>query len=206
RRAARADPRAARRARRRRGAERRAVSPVGRDAGAKAPRARGWAHARRLAARRRARAGHRGRDLRRAAPDPARAPRAPGRLPLDKLGGGSWERVKAKTRESILAMARELLEVYAAREAHGRPAYGTADGLYRDFAARFPFEETPDQQRAIDDVLADLARDKPMDRLVCGDVGFGKTEVAMRAAFLAVLEGKQVAVLVPTTVLAQQHL
>ena len=126
--------------------------------------------------------------------------------PLDKLGGGSWERVKAKTRESILAMARELLEVYAAREAHGRPAYGTADGLYRDFAARFPFEETPDQQRAIDDVLADLARDKPMDRLVCGDVGFGKTEVAMRAAFLAVLEGKQVAVLVPTTVLAQQHL
>src|SRR5437867_795897 len=126
--------------------------------------------------------------------------------PLDKLGGGSWERVKAKTRESILAMARELLEVYAAREAHGRPAYGTADGLYRDFAARFPFEETPDQQRAIDDVLADLARDKPTDRLVCGDVGFGKTEVAMRAAFLAVLEGKQVAVLVPTTVLAQQHL
>src|SRR5437763_11923695 len=126
--------------------------------------------------------------------------------PLDKLGGGSWERVKAKTRESILAMARELLAVYAAREAHGRPAYGTADGLYRDFAARFPFEETPDQQRAIDDVLADLARDKPMDRLVCGDVGFGKTEVAMRAAFLAVLEGKQVAVLVPTTVLAQQHL
>src|SRR5207253_1824274 len=124
----------------------------------------------------------------------------------DELGGGAGERVKARTRESILAMARELLEVYAAREAHGRPAYGTADGLYRDFAARFPFEETPDQQRAIDDVLADLARDKPMDRLVCGDVGFGKTEVAMRAAFLAVLEGKQVAVLVPTTVLAQQHL
>ncbi|TMA39526.1 MAG: DEAD/DEAH box helicase, partial [Deltaproteobacteria bacterium] len=126
--------------------------------------------------------------------------------PLDKLGGASWERVKAKTRESILAMAKELLGVYAAREAHGRPAYGAADGLYREFVARFPFEETPDQQRAIDDVLADLVRDKPMDRLVCGDVGFGKTEVAMRAAFLAVLEGKQVAVLVPTTVLAQQHL
>ena len=126
--------------------------------------------------------------------------------PLDKLGGSSWERVKAKTRESILAMAKELLDVYAAREAHGRPAYGAADGLYREFVARFPFEETPDQQRAIDDVLADLAREKPMDRLVCGDVGFGKTEVAMRAAFLAVLEGKQVAVLVPTTVLAQQHL
>src|SRR5438876_2220933 len=126
--------------------------------------------------------------------------------PLDKLGGTSWERVKAKTRESLLAMAKELLDVYAAREAHGRPAYGAADGLYREFVARFPFEETPDQQRAIDDVLADLAREKPMDRLVCGDVGFGKTEVAMRAAFLAVLEGKQVAVLVPTTVLAQQHL
>src|SRR5437763_1241474 len=133
----------------------------------------------------------------------------PGRKPLalvGGLGGGPWERVKAETREWILAMARERLAVYAGREAHGRPAYGTADGLYRDFAARFPFEETPDQQRAIDDVLADLARDKPMDRLVCGDVGFGKTEVAMRAAFLAVLEGKQVAVLVPTTVLAQQHL
>src|SRR5437763_4724 len=103
-------------------------------------------------------------------------------------------------------MAKELLDVHAAREAHGRPAYGAADGLYREFVARFPFEVTPDQQRAIDDVLADLAREKPMDRLVCGDVGFGKTEVAMRAAFLAVLEGKQVAVLVPTTVLAQQHL
>ncbi len=126
--------------------------------------------------------------------------------PLDKLGGTSWERVKAKTKESILAMAHELLHVYAAREAHGRPAYGAADGLFREFVARFPFEETPDQQRAIEEVLSDLASDKPMDRLVCGDVGFGKTEVAMRAAFLAVLEGKQVAVLVPTTILAQQHL
>src|SRR3989454_7833296 len=126
--------------------------------------------------------------------------------PLDKLGGASWERVKAKTRESILAMAKELLGIYAVREAHGRPAYGAADGLYREFVARFPFEGAPDQQGATDDVLADLVRDKPMDRLVCGDVGFGKTEIAMRAAFLAVLEGKQVAVLVPTTVLAQQPL
>src|SRR5262249_51172236 len=113
---------------------------------------------------------------------------------LDKLGGTSWERVKAKTRESVLAMAHELLRIYAAREAHGRPGYQTDEQLYREFAARFPFEETPDQQRAIDDVLADLERGKPMDRLVCGDVGFGKTEVAMRAAFLAVLGGKQVAV------------
>ncbi len=125
---------------------------------------------------------------------------------LDKLGGTSWERVKAKTRESVLAMAHELLRVYAAREAHGRPSYQTDEQLYREFVARFPFEETPDQQRAIEDVVADLERDKPMDRLVCGDVGFGKTEVAMRAGFLAVLAGKQVAVLVPTTVLAQQHL
>ena len=124
---------------------------------------------------------------------------------VDKLGGTSWERLKAKTRESVLAMAQELLEVYAAREAHGRPPYSEADGLDREFAARFPFEETPDQQRAIDDVLVDLAASKPMDRLVCGDVGFGKTEVALRAAWAVVLAGKQVAVLVPTTVLAQQH-
>src|SRR5438034_829065 len=126
--------------------------------------------------------------------------------PLDKLGGTSWERVKAKTRESLLAMAQELVQVYAAREAHGRAAYQESDGLYAEFAARFAFEETPDQQRAIDEVLADLGREKPMDRLICGDVGYGKTEVAMRAAWVAVLGGKQVALLVPTTILAQQHL
>ncbi len=126
--------------------------------------------------------------------------------PLDKLGGTSWERVKAKTRESLLAMAHELVQLYAAREAHGRQAYGEADGLQAEFAARFAFEETPDQQRAIDDMMADLARDKPMDRLICGDVGYGKTEVAMRAAWAVVLAGRQVALLVPTTILAQQHL
>jgi transcription-repair coupling factor (superfamily II helicase) len=125
---------------------------------------------------------------------------------LDKLGGTSWERVKAKTKESLLAMAHELLDVYAAREAHGRTSYGEQDGLYAEFVARFPFEETPDQQRAIDEVLADLGHEKPMDRLICGDVGYGKTEVAMRAAWVAVSAGKQVAILVPTTVLAQQHL
>jgi transcription-repair coupling factor (superfamily II helicase) len=124
---------------------------------------------------------------------------------LDKLGGTSWERVKAKTKESILAMAHDLVRVYAAREAHTRVPY-QEDGLYQEFAARFPFEETPGQQRAIEEVLGDLGGARPMDRLVCGDVGFGKTEVAMRAAFLAVLAGKQVAVLVPTTILAQQHL
>jgi transcription-repair coupling factor (superfamily II helicase) len=124
---------------------------------------------------------------------------------LDKLGGTSWERVKTKTKESILAMAHDLVRVYAAREAHTRVPY-QEDGLYQEFTARFPFEETPGQQRAIEEVLGDLGGARPMDRLVCGDVGFGKTEVAMRAAFLAVLAGKQVAVLVPTTILAQQHL
>src|SRR3989449_9607144 len=103
-------------------------------------------------------------------------------------------------------MAQELVQVYAAREAHGRAAYQESDGLYEEFAARFAFEETPDQQHAIDDVLADLGREKPMDRLVGGDVGFGKTEVAMRAAFVAILAGKQGAVLVATPALAQQHL
>ena len=124
---------------------------------------------------------------------------------LDKLGGTAWERVKAKTKESILAMAHDLVRVYAAREAHTRVPY-QEDGLYQEFAARFAFEETPGQQRAIEEVLGDLGGSRPMDRLVCGDVGFGKTEVAMRAAYLAVLAGKQVAVLVPTTILAQQHL
>jgi transcription-repair coupling factor (superfamily II helicase) len=102
-------------------------------------------------------------------------------------------------------MAHELAKVYAGREAHGRTPYAAFDGLYQEFAARFSFEETPDQQRAIEDVLADLGREKPMDRLVCGDVGYGKTEVAMRAAFVSAMEGQQVAVLVPTTVLALQH-
>jgi transcription-repair coupling factor (superfamily II helicase) len=125
---------------------------------------------------------------------------------LDKLGGASWERTKARAHESVLAMAHELVQLYAAREAHGRTGVTETDGLYREFTAGFAFEETPDQQRAIDDVLGDLARTKAMDRLICGDVGFGKTEVAMRAAFLTAMAGKQVAVLVPTTVLAQQHL
>ncbi len=124
---------------------------------------------------------------------------------LDKLGGNSWETTKKKTRESVLAMARELLSVYAARQLDERPPYGHADDIYREFEARFPFEETPDQRQAIDDAIADLAGNKPMDRLVCGDVGYGKTEVALRAAFLAAMNGGQVAVLVPTTVLAHQH-
>ncbi|MBI4516459.1 MAG: transcription-repair coupling factor [Deltaproteobacteria bacterium] len=124
---------------------------------------------------------------------------------LDKLGGESWERVKKKARESVLAMAKELLDIYAARAVLEGHAYPSPDDYFREFEAAFPFEETPDQQRAIDDVIADLQQHKPMDRLICGDVGYGKTEVAMRAAFVSVMDGQQVAVLVPTTVLAQQH-
>ena len=125
---------------------------------------------------------------------------------LDKLGGTSWEKVKAKTRKSIFAMAEELVQLYAARQAREGHACAPPDTLYREFEAAFEYEETPDQQRAIDEALADMQRKKPMDRLVCGDVGYGKTEVAMRAAFLAVEGSKQVAVLAPTTILAQQHL
>jgi transcription-repair coupling factor (superfamily II helicase) len=131
---------------------------------------------------------------------------ADGRAPaLDRLGGQSWERVKRKTREAIQAMARELLEIHAVRESTERPPFAALDGMYEEFIARFPFEETSGQRAAIDDVIADLQGSKPMDRLVCGDVGYGKTEVALRAAFLVVESGQQVAVLVPTTVLAQQH-
>jgi transcription-repair coupling factor (superfamily II helicase) len=124
---------------------------------------------------------------------------------LDKLGGTAWERVKAKTKEALLSMARELVEIGAKRQVLAGESFESGDPLFQEFEARFPFDETPDQQKAIDDVLADLASEKPMDRLVCGDVGYGKTEVAMRAAFAVVMAGRQVAVLVPTTVLAQQH-
>ena len=125
---------------------------------------------------------------------------------LDRLGGTSWERVKAKARKSIFAMAEELVQLYALREARAGTAFAPPDAMYKEFEAAFEYEETPDQQRAIDETLAGLQGKKPMDRLICGDVGYGKTEVAMRAAFLAVEGGKQVAVLAPTTILAQQHL
>ncbi len=124
---------------------------------------------------------------------------------LDKLGGTAWERVKAKTREALLSMARELVELGAKRRVLQGESYESGDPLYQEFEARFPFDETPDQERAIAEVLGDLTGERPMDRLVCGDVGFGKTEVAMRAAFVVAMAGRQVAVLVPTTVLAQQH-
>jgi transcription-repair coupling factor (superfamily II helicase) len=125
---------------------------------------------------------------------------------LDRLGGTAWEKVKARARKSIMAMAEELVQLYAFRAARAGTSFAPPDTMYKEFEAAFEFEETPDQQRAIDETLAGMQGNKPMDRLVCGDVGYGKTEVAMRAAFLAVEGGKQVAVLAPTTILAQQHL
>jgi transcription-repair coupling factor (superfamily II helicase) len=124
---------------------------------------------------------------------------------LDRLRGGSWDRVKKRTREAVLAMAADLIEIYAAREAVEGHAFPHPGRDYEDFAARFEFEETPDQAAAIDEVIRDMARSKPMDRLICGDAGFGKTEVALRAAFVAAMDARQVAVLTPTTVLAEQH-
>ncbi|MBJ7553162.1 transcription-repair coupling factor [Marinomonas spartinae] len=125
--------------------------------------------------------------------------------PLHKLGTDKWSVAKQKAAEKARDTAAELLEIYAKREARVGHAFSRPDEQYELFAAGFPFEETPDQQLAIDAVIKDMLNPKPMDRLICGDVGFGKTEVAMRAAFLAVAGGKQVAVLVPTTLLAQQH-
>ena len=125
--------------------------------------------------------------------------------PLHKLGTEQWQKAKRKAAERAHDVAAELLDIYARRAARQGHSYTEPDDQYRAFAAAFPFEETPDQEEAIHNVIADMVSEKPMDRLVCGDVGFGKTEVAMRAAFLAVHGGKQVAVLVPTTLLAQQH-
>jgi len=125
--------------------------------------------------------------------------------PLHRLGSEAWQKAKRKAAEQVRDVAAELLDIYARRAA--REGYAFADPKldYETFSAGFPFEETPDQQTTIEAVRADMLAPKPMDRLVCGDVGFGKTEVAMRAAFIAVHGGKQVAILVPTTLLAQQH-
>ncbi|PWB80730.1 MAG: hypothetical protein C3F08_03720, partial [Candidatus Methylomirabilota bacterium] len=124
---------------------------------------------------------------------------------LDRLGSASWAKAKERVKASVREMARELLALYAARQVIQGYALPPDTTWQREFEAGFPYEETPDQLRAIADVKADMERDRPMDRLICGDVGYGKTEVAMRAAFKAVIGGKQVAVLVPTTVLALQH-
>ncbi|MEW6516800.1 MAG: transcription-repair coupling factor [candidate division FCPU426 bacterium] len=124
---------------------------------------------------------------------------------LNHLGTGAWERTKQRVRESVAELARQLLEIYAARQVHEAHAFGPDTAWQKEFEEAFPYEETPDQARAILEVKRDLEKPKPMDRLVCGDVGFGKTEVAMRAAFKVTQEGMQVAVLVPTTILADQH-
>ncbi|MCW8886756.1 MAG: DEAD/DEAH box helicase, partial [Motiliproteus sp.] len=125
--------------------------------------------------------------------------------PLHKLGSEQWGKAKRKAMEKIRDTAAELLDIYARRGARKGRAFASPDEQYEAFAANFPFEETPDQQQAIHAVVKDLTATKPMDRLVCGDVGFGKTEVALRAAFVAVQSGHQVAILAPTTLLAQQH-
>ncbi|MBG0789326.1 MAG: transcription-repair coupling factor [Desulfovibrionaceae bacterium] len=124
---------------------------------------------------------------------------------LDKLGGMRWAKTTAKVRKAIEKIAHELVEMYAFRRVAKGFGYGLPDEMYAEFEASFGFEETPDQDKAVADVFRDMEKAEPMDRLVCGDVGFGKTEVALRAAFRAALEGHQVALLCPTTVLAEQH-
>jgi transcription-repair coupling factor (superfamily II helicase) len=125
--------------------------------------------------------------------------------PLHKLGGDQWQKARRKAAQRIRDVAAELLDLYSRRAARQGTAMSADEADYRAFEAGFPFEETADQAAAIDQVLIDMKSGKPMDRVICGDVGFGKTEVALRAAFVAVQSGKQVAVLVPTTLLAQQH-
>jgi len=124
---------------------------------------------------------------------------------LDRLGGTAWQARKARMKNRIREIAGELIKVAAERQLHEAPRLALAAGLYDEFCAGFPYEETEDQDAAIAAVLADLGSGRPMDRLICGDVGFGKTEVALRAAFIAAMNGKQVAVVVPTTLLARQH-
>ncbi|MCP4406549.1 MAG: transcription-repair coupling factor [Gammaproteobacteria bacterium] len=129
----------------------------------------------------------------------------PENAPLHKLGNDQWQRIKRKAAARVRDIAAELLHIHARRAAKPGLSFSIKDDEYSAFAAAFPFEETADQQRAIDDVLHDMAAKQPMDRVICGDVGFGKTEVAMRATFVAVQSGRQVAILVPTTLLTEQH-
>jgi transcription-repair coupling factor (superfamily II helicase) len=124
---------------------------------------------------------------------------------LSRLGGTAWQRARRKVRDELLAMAQELIDLQAKRQVAEKSPVTPPDAVFREFEAAFPHEETPDQEAAIRAVLADLTSGVPMDRLVCGDVGYGKTEVAVRAAFKVVMEGRQAAILVPTTVLAEQH-
>lgn len=129
----------------------------------------------------------------------------PDHVPINKLGTDAWSRAKKRAAEKIRDVAAELLDLYAKRAAKPGHVYELPHEQYAAFSAAFPFEETPDQLQAIEQVFADMTSDKPMDRVICGDVGFGKTEVALRAAFLAIQNSKQVILLVPTTLLAQQH-
>lgn len=124
---------------------------------------------------------------------------------LSKMGGAEWKKAASKARAAIEDIADHLLEIYSKRELSKGYAFSKDDNMEREFEDAFPFEETDDQLKAIEEIKSDMEKEKPMERLLCGDVGFGKTEVAMRAAFKAAMDGKQVAVLVPTTVLAQQH-
>ncbi len=124
---------------------------------------------------------------------------------LDRLGGAGWQLRKARAKERVREIAAELIRIAAARELKSLPAVDPPSGLYDEFCARFPWQETDDQEKAIADTMEDFAKGRPMDRLVCGDVGFGKTEVALRAAFVIAMSGQQVAVVVPTTLLARQH-
>ncbi len=125
--------------------------------------------------------------------------------PIDRLGGTAWKRTKSRVKTSLMAMAKDLLDIYASRKLLQGHSFSSPDRYYREFEATFPYEETPDQLAAIEDVMRDMNDPKPMDRLICGDVGYGKTEVAVRSSFRAAMDGKQVAFLVPTTILAQQH-
>ncbi|MEE9910532.1 MAG: transcription-repair coupling factor [Deltaproteobacteria bacterium] len=124
---------------------------------------------------------------------------------IEKMGGTSWDAVKERVKKSVRDVAEELVAIYAAREAMERKSFAPPDRVYEEFCSVFEFEETPDQAKAIEDIHADMDDVKPMDRLICGDAGFGKTEVALRAAFRAVMDGRQAALLAPTTILAEQH-
>src|SRR5215472_2052901 len=128
-----------------------------------------------------------------------------GTTQLDRLGGAGWQSRKARMKARVREIAAELIRIAAARQLKSLPAVDPPQGLYDEFCARFPYQETEDQERAIGETIEDLAKGRPMDRLVCGDVGFGKTEVALRTAFAVAMSGEQVAVVVPTTLLARQH-
>ena len=128
-----------------------------------------------------------------------------GTVQLDRLGGAGWQQRKSRMKARVREIAAELIRIAAARQLKSLPAVDPPQGLYDEFCARFPWQETDDQERAIAETIEDLAKGRPMDRLICGDVGFGKTEVALRAAFVEAMSGLQVAVVVPTTLLARQH-